>query len=110
MNTTPKISDCPNYDKSYGGCAVWGECLVENNRPCDFFDKFVEKSLTREAELLTTDEVAGLLKVSPATLVDWRHNRKGPIYYKMGREIRYKIADILTWEKQALVPIAPKEI
>jgi len=63
-----------------------------------------------EAQLLTTREVASLLKVAPATLVDWRHSRQGPKYYKMGREIRYKLTDIAEWEEKALVLVEPMEL
>jgi excisionase family DNA binding protein len=62
----------------------------------------------KTGELLTTEEVAALLKVAPATLVDWRHDQRGPRYYKMGREVRYKIEDVLDWERQALIPVEPK--
>jgi predicted DNA-binding transcriptional regulator AlpA len=62
----------------------------------------------QQAELLRTEDVAALLKVAPATLVDWRHDQKGPRYYKMGREIRYKLSDLIEWERQALQPVEPK--
>jgi predicted DNA-binding transcriptional regulator AlpA len=61
-----------------------------------------------QAELLRTEDVAALLKIAPATLVDWRHDQRGPRYYKMGREIRYKLNDIVEWERQALQPVEPK--
>lgn len=64
----------------------------------------------QKAELLTTDEVAALLKIAPATLVDWRHNLKGPRYYKMNREVRYKLCDVIEWEQQALEPVEPKSL
>lgn len=64
----------------------------------------------KKAELLTTEEVAALIKVSPATLVDWRHEQKGPRYYKMGREVRYKLSDIIKWEEQALELVEPKAL
>ena len=67
--------------------------------------------MTKEdAQLLTTDEVAELLRIAPATLVDWRHNQKGLRCYKMGREVRYKLADVLEWEQQALIPVEPKAL
>ena len=62
------------------------------------------------AELLTTKEVAALLRISPATLVDWRHDQKSPKYYRMGREIRYKLADVMKWQESALVPVEPNEV
>lgn len=64
----------------------------------------------RTGELLTTEEVAALLKVAPATLVDWRHDQRGPRYYKMNREVRYKIEDVLEWQRQTLVPVDPKAL
>ncbi len=68
----------------------------------------VMQETAQKAELLTTDEVAALLKIAPATLVDWRHNQKGPKYYKMGREVRYKLPDVIEWENRALEPVEPK--
>lgn len=62
------------------------------------------------AELLTNDEVSALLKITPATLVDWRHDQRGPCYYKMGREVRYRLSDVLEWEQQALEPVEPTAI
>ncbi len=62
------------------------------------------------AGLLTTEDVAALLKVAPATLVDWRHEQRGPRYYKMGREVRYKLTDVIEWEQQALIPVEPQVV
>lgn len=70
----------------------------------------VLQEAAKRAELLTTEEVAALLKVSPATLVDWRHDLKGPRWYKMAREVRYKLEDLLEWERQALVPVESKAL
>lgn len=64
----------------------------------------------KNAELLTTKEVAALLKVAPATLVDWRHKQRGPLYYRMKREIRYKLVDILQWQQQILEPAKLKSL
>jgi len=59
-------------------------------------------------ELLTTKEAAALIKVAPATLVDWRHDRKGPKYFKLnGRMVRYRLSDILAWLDQVLEPVRP---
>jgi len=72
--------------------------------------QMITQGAAQKAELLTTDEVAALLKIAPATLVDWRHDQRGPRYYKMGREIRYKLADVIEWEQQALEPVEPKSL
>jgi excisionase family DNA binding protein len=62
---------------------------------------------SQDAELLTTEDVARLLKIQPATLVDWRHDQRGPRYYRMGRKVRYKLADVRQWQEQSLVPVEP---
>ena len=62
-------------------------------------------------ELMTTEEVAALLKVAPATLSDWRHDRKGPQYYKInGRMIRYKLSEVLAWLEQSLESVKPDRL
>jgi len=68
------------------------------------------KKASEEGQLLTTVDVAALLCLEVATLVDWRHRQKGPRFYHMGREVRYKLEDVLTWQRQALVVVDPQEI
>jgi predicted DNA-binding transcriptional regulator AlpA len=40
-------------------------------------------------ELLTTEECAKLLRMSPHTLTDWRVDRRGPPFVRFGRAVRY---------------------
>ncbi len=48
-----------------------------------------------EAErLLAEGEASDVLAVSLSTLRRWRANGEGPVYVKMGRTVRYRIADI----------------
>ena len=57
--------------------------------------------------LLTSAEVAEILKVTIATLSDWRNNRKGPAFIRAGsnmRQIRYSIDDVQAWLDQQRVP------
>lgn len=44
--------------------------------------------------LLTDDEAANLLSLSPATLKKWRRTRRGPRYYRLGSAIRYRRDDL----------------
>lgn len=37
------------------------------------------------------------LGVSRGTLRNWRSQRKGPAYARLGRSIRYDAADLLAW-------------
>jgi len=53
------------------------------------------------ATLLTTEDVAKLLNIKTSTLADWRYKHTGPKYLKRGRMIRYRLADVLEWERQA---------
>jgi excisionase family DNA binding protein len=43
---------------------------------------------------LTTPQASEILGVKPTTLEIWRHQGKGPAYLKIGRAVRYRIADL----------------
>ncbi len=47
--------------------------------------------------LLTADEVAAFLKVPVATLYAWRHKGVGPQALRVGKYLRYRLADIISW-------------
>ena len=44
--------------------------------------------------MLTPEEVALALKISVRTLADWRQRKMGPIYTRVGSQIRYPVADV----------------
>lgn len=46
---------------------------------------------------LDTREAAELLKLSPVTLNQWRSHDCGPPYLRLGRAIRYRLADLRAW-------------
>lgn len=48
-------------------------------------------------EILTTAEVAALLKAPPATLRFWRHKEMGPPCFVLGRRVVYRAADVDQW-------------
>ena len=52
------------------------------------------------SDLVTTDELADLLKVSPLTVRDWRKRRTGPRAIKVGHAVRYRRDDVETWIAQ----------
>lgn len=68
-----------------------------NDRPIDSSQPDVPTSIpqTIEEEIgwLDTQQVRGLLKVSPVTLFKWRVKRRLP-YSQIGRKIYYKQEDI----------------
>lgn len=56
--------------------------------------------------LLTQDEAAELLAVEPQTLSVWRANKRyGLPYVKVGRNVRYRYADLLAFiESRTVAP------
>jgi excisionase family DNA binding protein len=51
-------------------------------------------------EYLTTQEVADLLRLPVATLRAWRHRNVGPPAFRMGKHLRYDLAQVLLWVNQ----------
>ena len=49
---------------------------------------------TQDINLMTTADVAAILQLSPRTLEDWRHLKKGPIWRYVGATVRYKMSDV----------------
>jgi len=48
-------------------------------------------------EILTTDEVAALLKVPKRTLYRWMSRGESPPYYVIGRHARFKRSEVMIW-------------
>jgi excisionase family DNA binding protein len=56
------------------------------------------------SDLLSEDEAAELLGVTPGTLQVWRSRKRyGLAYLKIGRLVRYRRADLLRWLESRLV-------
>ena len=51
---------------------------------------------------LNEQEVARRLGVSPFTLRAWRRQGRGPAYMKLGRAVRYRVADVAAFEASVL--------
>lgn len=51
-------------------------------------------------DLMTTAEVAEMLRTPEATLHYWVHNNKGPRSAKIGRRRMWRRADVLEWIDQ----------
>jgi excisionase family DNA binding protein len=47
--------------------------------------------------LITIDQVAELTGLSRSTLAKRRCSGTGPVFYKIGRQIRYSAEDVETW-------------
>ena len=49
-------------------------------------------------QLLTTEQAAQMLAVSPTTMATWRVKGGGPPYHKFGRRtVRYAPSDLTVW-------------
>ena len=60
--------------------------------------------------LLTTKEVANMTGLSRETLAQWRSQRRGIPYLKIGRSVRYAVADVQAYLEGCRVSVSvPKE-
>jgi len=61
------------------------------------------------ARLLTAEQVADILGVTPPTLANWRCRRHGPAYVRVGRLARYRVDDVEAYIQSRTVPahVAP---
>jgi excisionase family DNA binding protein len=57
---------------------------------------------------LTIVELAARLQVPEQTVHRWNRTGKGPTYIKAGRHVRYRLADVLAWEKSREVSPADR--
>jgi predicted DNA-binding transcriptional regulator AlpA len=54
-------------------------------------------SLDISSRLLSTQDVARLLVVPVSTLYCWRYKGTGPKAFRVGKHLRYRLADVLAW-------------
>ena len=48
-------------------------------------------------DMVTTKELAGLIGVPVATLNNWRSIGRGPRSFRLGRSVKYLVADVAAW-------------
>ncbi len=53
-------------------------------------------------ELLTSAEVAELLRVPVTTVYYWRETKRGPKGAQVGKQVLYNRADVIAWWDQRL--------
>jgi excisionase family DNA binding protein len=54
--------------------------------------------MSTDQELLTTREVAKLLKTAYSTLLTWRTTKRYPLkYIKVGRKVLYRRSDVMSF-------------
>ena len=47
--------------------------------------------------LVDTPQAAEILKINERTLTNWRSTGKSPRYIKCGRNVRYRLSDLMDW-------------
>jgi len=57
----------------------------------------LEAAASTHDEILTTDEVAALLKIPKATLYKWVSQGTAPPFHKIGRVNRWKRSAVMAW-------------
>ncbi len=63
-----------------------------------------------DKRFLTAEEVAKLTSLSTETLAQWRSQRRGIPYLKIGRVVRYDLADVQVYLEGCRVSVsAPPE-
>lgn len=76
------------------------------------FGNLMSRELQAEeaTKLLTAEEVADLTGLSPGTLAQWRSQRRGIPYLKIGRTVRYDVTDVESYLKGCRVSVSdPQE-
>ncbi len=65
---------------------------------------FTKGGMNMGEKLLNTNELSAMLGVTVNTLQIWRHQGKGPKYFKLSRRaVRYKERDILAWMDNSMI-------
>lgn len=60
-------------------------------------------------ELLTAEQVASITGLSVETLAQWRSQKRGIPYLKIGRAVRYDPADVNAYLRGCRVSVSGKE-
>lgn len=66
----------------------------------------VTRALASQASVpseMAEGEAAQYLGVAPATLRQWRCQKRGPVYHKSGRTVRYSRSDLERWIRSSRV-------
>jgi predicted DNA-binding transcriptional regulator AlpA len=55
------------------------------------------------AQYVTEKQVSKITEIALPTLRNYRHNGKGPPYVKVGRSVRYLLADVIRFMEQGRI-------
>jgi predicted DNA-binding transcriptional regulator AlpA len=57
----------------------------------------METIITTDDNLLSTEELARITGLAPISLQHMRAEKRGPVWLKLGKSVRYAPADVLAW-------------
>ena len=57
----------------------------------------------RDDKHLSPEELAEREGVPLQTVYGWNKTRTGPRFMRIGRHVRYRLADVVTWEESRIV-------
>lgn len=63
-------------------------------------------TVTADERYITSKTLADLLDVSERTVKDWRADRTGPPFVRLGRAVRYRKSDVDAWLRSHSVETA----
>jgi len=55
-----------------------------------------------EGRCISQNELAQRWQISEATLERWRSQRKGPQFLRLGGQVRYRLVDVESYERERL--------
>lgn len=53
---------------------------------------------------LTPEELSARTRIALGTLANWRNQRRGPAFLKLGARVLYPLAEVEQWEKARTIP------
>lgn len=59
--------------------------------------------ISNEVRLFCEKEAAEFLSISVKTLQQWRYLKKPPVYFKIGKNVRYKSDDLVKYMEECVV-------
>jgi excisionase family DNA binding protein len=68
-----------------------------------------DEKLAISGQLLTAQEVAALLIVPVSTLYHWRSVGQGPAGFRIGKQLRYRAADVTAWLEERATSPSPRQ-
>jgi hypothetical protein len=71
--------------------------ILAEARHRQLLDLLAGRPATGPPALLTTEEVAALLRLSISILNKWRLAGRGPVFVKVGNRVRYRPADVVAY-------------